>query len=176
MNAGDVLPIQRPRSPQRADTEGDPSGKSRLGAAIACIAPASPLDRWRHDDCCLNAPEAVPSLIPPRAFRMYQRNPSSLRWFSAFAVAVLGLVLLLALAPALRAAVEESTTDEEDEAIEAAIIYIEVTTQRGDWFSPWQPQRAAQASGSGFLISKNRVMTNAHVVSDARQIIVRRNN
>jgi len=58
--------------------------------------------------------------------------------------------------------------------IEAAIVAIEVTQQRVDWYSPWQGTRPQVSSGSGFLIAPGRVMTNAHVVSDARQIIVRR--
>lgn len=60
------------------------------------------------------------------------------------------------------------------EAVERAVVDIEVTSQRADWFSPWQDQRLVQASGSGFLIGPHRIMTNAHVVSDAKQIVVRR--
>ena len=58
--------------------------------------------------------------------------------------------------------------------IEPAIVLIEVTQQRGDWYSPWQRTRPVQSSGSGFLIGPGLVMTNAHVVSDAKQIKVRR--
>jgi S1-C subfamily serine protease len=103
-------------------------------------------------------------------------SPSARR-FRRVRLALLPLAALLAgatlLLPALLFA--EEPKGDEDDAIESAIISIEVTTQRGDWFSPWQPQRAAQASGSGFIIGPQRIMTNAHVVSDARQIIVRRN-
>jgi S1-C subfamily serine protease len=60
------------------------------------------------------------------------------------------------------------------EAVEQAVVNIDVTSQRSDWFSPWQDQRLVQASGSGFLIAPGRIMTNAHVVSDAKQIVVRR--
>ena len=59
--------------------------------------------------------------------------------------------------------------------IEPAIISIQVTHQRGDWFSPWQRTRPSKSSGSGFLIAGGRIMTNANVVSDAKQIVVRRN-
>ena len=59
--------------------------------------------------------------------------------------------------------------------VEDAVIYIEVTSQRGDWYSPWSRQRTMRSSGSGFLIAPGRILTNAHVVSDARQILVRRN-
>lgn len=59
--------------------------------------------------------------------------------------------------------------------IEQAVVVIEATTQRGDWYSPWQRARTTQATGSGFIIDRGVVMTNAHIVSDAKQIIVRRN-
>ena len=62
-----------------------------------------------------------------------------------------------------------------EETIEPAIISIEVTQQRTDWYSPWQGTRPEVSQGSGFLIGPGRIMTNAHVVSDARQIVVRRN-
>jgi S1-C subfamily serine protease len=62
----------------------------------------------------------------------------------------------------------------EQERVEPAVISIEVTQQRVDWYSPWQGTRPETAAGSGFLIGRGRIMTNAHVVSDARQIIVRR--
>jgi S1-C subfamily serine protease len=58
--------------------------------------------------------------------------------------------------------------------IEPAVVALEVTQQGVDWYSPWQAARPQVSSGSGFLIAAGRVMTNAHVVSDARQIIVRR--
>ena len=59
--------------------------------------------------------------------------------------------------------------------IEEAVILLEVTSHRGDWYTPWQRARPEGSTGSGFLIGQGRIMTNAHVVSDARQIIVRRN-
>ncbi|NIP74256.1 MAG: trypsin-like peptidase domain-containing protein, partial [Gammaproteobacteria bacterium] len=63
----------------------------------------------------------------------------------------------------------------DDSRIEPAVVAIEVTQQPADWYSPWQHKRPGVASGSGFLVGSGRIMTNAHVVSDARQIIVRRN-
>lgn len=62
-----------------------------------------------------------------------------------------------------------------EEEIGNAIIRVEVTLQRGDWYSPWQQTRSSRAVGSGFIISPGMVMTNAHIVSDAKQITVRRN-
>jgi S1-C subfamily serine protease len=62
-----------------------------------------------------------------------------------------------------------------DAGVEPAVVSIEVTQQNADWYSPWQGSRPEISVGSGFLIGPGRIMTNAHVVSDARQIIVRRN-
>lgn len=78
-------------------------------------------------------------------------------------------VTALAIGPAVAEAAFE------DDRVERAIVSIQVTQQRSDWYSPWQRTRPKQSSGSGFLIGPGRIMTNAHVVSDARQIIVRRN-
>lgn len=57
--------------------------------------------------------------------------------------------------------------------VEEAIILVEATTQRGDWYSPWQRAKTSRASGSGFVLGPGLVMTNAHIVADAKQIIVR---
>jgi S1-C subfamily serine protease len=86
-------------------------------------------------------------------------------------------LFLWALALALMcsgAAVRAADVEFDGDSIEQAVVNIEVTSQRADWFSPWQDQRLVQASGSGFLIGPHRIMTNAHVVSDAKQIVVRR--
>jgi S1-C subfamily serine protease len=43
-----------------------------------------------------------------------------------------------------------------------------------NWSSPWIPDMAHGASGTGFLIDGNRIMTNAHVVAWATELKVRR--
>ena len=82
--------------------------------------------------------------------------------------------LALALAFAGSGVLRAAEGEYEGDAVEPAVVDIEVTFQHGDWFSPWQDQRLIQVSGSGFLIAPQRIMTNAHVVSDAKQILVRR--
>ena len=46
--------------------------------------------------------------------------------------------------------------------------------QDPDWTAPWRFDAVQRAGGSGFVIKGKRIMTNAHVVSWARQIIVRK--
>ena len=86
---------------------------------------------------------------------------------------VLAMVCILSV-PALPHAVS-AQAESSGQEVEQAVVLIEATIQRGDWFTPWQRTPILHASGSGFLLDKGLIMTNAHVVSDAKQIIVRRN-
>ena len=45
-------------------------------------------------------------------------------------------------------------------------------SQRGDWANPWDVSRVRPAQGSGFVIEGGLVMTNAHVVSDTRMLLL----
>ena len=53
-----------------------------------------------------------------------------------------------------------------------SVVKISVISQTPDYSVPWNPGRITQTSGTGFLISDNRIMTNAHVSSNARFIVV----
>ncbi len=55
--------------------------------------------------------------------------------------------------------------------IERSVLRIVTYSQRGDWSKPWDMTPVRQGSGSGFVIRGGLVMTNAHVVSDARMIL-----
>jgi S1-C subfamily serine protease len=59
-------------------------------------------------------------------------------------------------------------------APERAIIKITNFAQDPDWGEPWRFSRVSRGTGSGFVIEGNRIMTNAHVVSLSRQILVQR--
>jgi S1-C subfamily serine protease len=76
----------------------------------------------------------------------------------------------LAMAPQRAPAAEDA-----DDAIEQAVVLIDVTAQHGDWYTPWQGGPIARGTGSGFLIGRGLILTNAHVVSDARQVLIKRN-
>lgn len=56
-----------------------------------------------------------------------------------------------------------------------SVVKIYVTKSVYDYDNPWRLNGAYRASGTGFVIPGNRIMTNAHVVSDYRNIQVRKN-
>ncbi len=55
-----------------------------------------------------------------------------------------------------------------------SVTKIFVTLQQEDFRQPWQSSPPMSGSGSGFIIKGKRLITNAHVVSDARFIEVQR--
>jgi S1-C subfamily serine protease len=57
---------------------------------------------------------------------------------------------------------------------ERSVIQILTSAQQPVWDAPWRFDSVRRMGGSGFVIKGKRIMTNAHVVSWARQIIVRR--
>jgi S1-C subfamily serine protease len=57
---------------------------------------------------------------------------------------------------------------------ERSVIQVFTFSQQPVWDAPWRFDAVRQMGGSGFVIKGKRIMTNAHVVSWGRQIIVRR--
>jgi S1-C subfamily serine protease len=55
-----------------------------------------------------------------------------------------------------------------------SVVRIFATTQQEDFTTPWQSGRMGQGTGTGFVISGKRILTNAHVVSNARFIQVQK--
>ncbi len=51
-----------------------------------------------------------------------------------------------------------------------SVVKIYVTQQLEDYALPWQSGRPRNGVGSGFVIEKKRILTNAHIVSNARFI------
>jgi S1-C subfamily serine protease len=60
------------------------------------------------------------------------------------------------------------------ETLRSAVVKIYVTVQHYDYLQPWQVSPPGYGNGSGFLIGKRRILTNAHVVSDTTFIEVQR--
>ena len=57
---------------------------------------------------------------------------------------------------------------------EKSVVQIFTSFQEPNWSAPWIFNLPRRASGTGFLIDGNRIMTNAHVVAWTTQLIVRR--
>jgi len=57
---------------------------------------------------------------------------------------------------------------------EKSVVQIITSFQEPNWSAPWMAGMARRATGSGFLIAGNRIMTNAHVVAFTKQLYVRK--
>jgi len=92
------------------------------------------------------------------------------------AIAALGLV---APAPAAeKASARRPSTDGKaaraTNHVASSVVYVQVFRAGYDWSQPWRQRTVSGVSGSGFVIEGGRILTNGHVVADARQILVRR--
>jgi len=82
----------------------------------------------------------------------------------------LGIALLCASASF--ACAENIASLRGTEEIERSLVRIVNHSQEADWYSPWTSAPTRQGAGSGFVIDGGYVMTNAHVVSDARMLLL----
>ncbi|EQA46371.1 trypsin-like peptidase domain protein [Leptospira broomii serovar Hurstbridge str. 5399] len=62
------------------------------------------------------------------------------------------------------------------DSVRKAVVQIKVYSQAINPYSPWTTDGVRASSGTGFLIGKKRILTNAHVVSNAKFIQVQRYN
>jgi len=53
-----------------------------------------------------------------------------------------------------------------------SVIKINNSSQVSDYRTPWNPGNFSGGSGTGFLVGENRFITNAHVVSNSRRLLV----
>ena len=66
-------------------------------------------------------------------------------------------------------------TEEPDLALlRASVVKVFTVSQSEDYRRPWQRPRPEGSSGTAFFIGKRRLMTNAHVISDAKNLQVKR--
>ena len=83
-----------------------------------------------------------------------------IRLLLIFSLLVSALPRLVAQTPSLPSDVYKS------------VLRIEVATQVPDYQTPWNSGHFSGGIGTGFLIGKNKILTNAHVVSNGRRILV----
>jgi S1-C subfamily serine protease len=53
-----------------------------------------------------------------------------------------------------------------------SVLRIEAATQVPDYSTPWNSGRFGGGIGTGFIIGKNKILTNAHVVSNSKRLLV----
>lgn len=81
------------------------------------------------------------------------------------------------VAEAAEEAVAEATEEpaaepETDAAVEEAAVKLNVTSRAPDFFRPWTKAAPSKSSGSGVVIAGPRILTNAHVVMHASEVLV----
>ena len=86
----------------------------------------------------------------------------------------LAAITLVATITALTVSAANATAGEK-QTLEHSIVKIYVTIQQDDFSMPWQSYSPQSGNGSGFIIKGNRILSNAHVVSNAKFIEVRKN-
>ena len=77
------------------------------------------------------------------------------------------LVPAFCLASACSLAAQEAPSD-----VYRSVLRIEVATQIPDYETPWNSGRFSGGIGTGFIIGPNKILTNAHVVSNGRRLLV----
>jgi len=83
-------------------------------------------------------------------------------WIKLFTLAMVGLGLA------------GCGRDEQLREARRNVVMVEVTSQTWDYRLPWNPGTVSSARGAGFVIEGKRILTNAHVISGARNITVQR--
>lgn len=68
----------------------------------------------------------------------------------------------------------QAQEDSREAEVKKAIVKIIVTYKKPSYFQPWQMKAQSDRVGSGCVIEGNRILTNAHVVSDQTYIQVLR--
>lgn len=59
---------------------------------------------------------------------------------------------------------------------ETATVRVQVYRASFDWSMPWRVLPVESGLGSGFLVDGGRIVTNAHVVRDAKSVLVKRHH
>ncbi|MDZ4289797.1 MAG: trypsin-like peptidase domain-containing protein [Prosthecobacter sp.] len=95
------------------------------------------------------------------------------------ALTVLGLLLTLRADAQESKATNPPEIKSSNQVIDMAlgewdgVVNIDCSTLVPDYREPWNAGQPSGGSGTGFLIGKNRFLTNAHVVSNAIKLVIR---
>ncbi len=103
------------------------------------------------------------TLLPPATLRI-KTLKKRFRWVSC--AAVLGGLWFGTFLPSVQA---QSGVE-----LRQSVVRITTSTQRPDYRNPWNPGSVGGGVGAGFVIDGERILTNAHVVSDSRLLTVQK--
>lgn len=84
------------------------------------------------------------------------------------------LAFLSAIAVAACGAAASAPAAQNKSEVSKSVVKIYSTIQKRNYAMPWQSYHPLQASGSGFFVGKKRILTNAHIISDARFLRVQK--
>ncbi len=70
---------------------------------------------------------------------------------------------------AIACTAQAADTPRENGALDSVVRLVNIS-QRASWYSPWNNTSVQRSTGSGFVIEGGLVLTNAHVVSDSREL------
>ncbi len=91
----------------------------------------------------------------------------ALPWFSMVPLSFCRLFILLIILGAPWAMAQQSGRD-----LRQSVVRIVSASQNPNYEVPWAAGQLSGGTGAGFVIANNRVMTNAHVVSNSRFLAV----
>ena len=94
--------------------------------------------------------------------------------FTGLLVALLGSITSPARAQLLPAPPVPPATSQAAPAPERAVVQSHTSSQVPLYDAPWRFRSVQRSTGTGFVIEGNRILTNAHVIAWAKQILVRR--
>jgi S1-C subfamily serine protease len=70
---------------------------------------------------------------------------------------------------------DSATVDAKSDAVSGSVVKVFSTVRYPDPYKPWTKQSPSEVSGSGVVIEKKRILSNAHVVLYASQVQVQAN-
>ena len=100
----------------------------------------------------------------------------SLRWFFALTTVVLVVVPMPAAEALARGIPTPAPVEPAVSSVAASVVQIFSSLRPPDLYQPWLRTPSQESSGTGVIIEGHHILTNAHVVSYATQVLVQGND
>jgi S1-C subfamily serine protease len=78
--------------------------------------------------------------------------------------------------PAAPPAPPPAIAEPENITYEKSVVMLQVVQQKWDYKTPWKQDQMARGVGTGFIIDRKRILTNAHNVSNLKYLEVKKQN